>query len=1027
MYDSSPVLDTRDSRRKAAQNARDEAQMRREEQAAAEAEQAARLAEAVREAKLAAIENALDCLTRGGASLGDLLLHVFGEGRDHKWRWWNFFKETSVVDNVISAMASKHYNLPRARAKAEGAMLNVIVHTVEHEARRITRAGTLRPPKEVDENFVLGFKFHGLVDTILPRCPTIARLLLGICQTKRQTKDCTLEKLDHKRFLTAIYAALLLGERSQYNSWFRHVFGLYLYSQGASRQLITVLNHLGISMSYVTIVGRGGNLGAVPERPEVAAQDGTEEEAVEGAPTSASINDGLPNTARPLRDLRQQAAKPGTLQSLSLQMREKAREMARNSDFMVVYDNINMMWRVAEQILGRTDSMESGTCATAMPLHDADPKHLDPAVFYQHFDDAEKLEATDLMHTEEYKAQLRRNLVHTVLRIIVRRGGDAMRKKFGKEVRESQPSTSSKIPVHATKIHPLPTMHIDEQSRQGNADLITEIMDELGQATSDTERADKVRLVAGDQLSMARIREVGVARAGNDGNAASLRHLLLTPGFFHYKMSATAGLMQTYLGTKNRDLSNPASIHAHNTLLRRKPLTATSLPPFRQCRDILFISGDARILTVLLKVSGKASLEEYAADADITFDVLQRHAEQIVDQYANPEVARKLRRARDRGDVEAGDMVFENAVLFLRDVLLLREFTDAIKGGDSGRIITVLESWVFSYRAQGRPQYAGETLRILHNYKKVWPPGIRDIMLRNWLVNTTGKPNAFLEVDLLQEHLNYWIKTYFQAHGSNASWEWLATVSPCVIVLRSLANEINDALGSKQGKRHTTPDLTKDIHELMASLQKHNVYEVVPGRRFDADDSSLVDDAVSTGFVKLIQPTAKGTSPLDDYNTAFTRLQRAYRITPIVGGPPTSSEATSSETVSSDTASAPLETRSRSPTPDGNEDTPRGVDQEDSEETGISFLQDNAGLPNNEKVQEFDLNKWFDDYELSEDEDDLLDVDADGETDPDVLSNKDSDVESVSDEEAAQDAAPGEGLSSDSEGFGEDLDAIGYH
>ncbi|KAL1719589.1 hypothetical protein EV715DRAFT_272510 [Schizophyllum commune] len=1015
MYDSSPVLETGDSRRKAAQNARGEAQIRREEQAVAEAEQAARLAEAVRETKLAAIEDALDCLTRGGASLGDLLLHVFGEGRDHKWRWWNFFKETSVVETVISAMASKHYNLPRARAKAETAMLNVIVHAVEHEARRITRAGALRPPREVDENFVLGFKFHGLVDTILPQCPMIARLLLGICQTKRQTEQCTLEKLEHKRFLSAIYAALLLGERSQYNSWFRHIFGLYLYSQGASRQLITVLNHLGISMSYVTIVGRGGNLGAVPERAEAPAREGSEREAVDGAPSSASINDGLPNTAGPPRDLRQQAAKPGTLQSLSLQMRAKAREMARTSDFMVVYDNINMMWRVAEQILGRTDSLESGTCATAMPLHDADPKDLDPAVFYQHFDNAEKLEPTDLMHTAEYKARLRQNLVHTVLRIIVRRGGDAMRKKFGKEVRESQPSTSSKIAVHATKIHPLPTMHINEQSRQGNADLITEIMDELGQATSDSERAEKVRLVAGDQLSMARIREVGVARAGNDGNAASLRHLLLTPGFFHYKMSATAGLMQTYLGTKNRDLSNPASIPSGKRTL--PPLTATSLPPFRQCRDILFISGDARILTVLLKVSGKASLEEYAADADITFDVLQHHAEQIVDQYANPDVARKLRRARDRGDVEAGDMVFENAVLFLRDVLLLREFTDAIKGGDSGRIITVLESWVFSYRAQGRPQYAGETLRILHNYKKVWPPGIRNIMLRNWLVNTTGKPNAFLEVDLLQEHLNYWIK----AHGSNASWEWLATVSPCVIILRSLANEINDALGSKQGKRHTTPDLTKDIHELMASLQKHNVYEVVPGRRFDADDLSLVDDAVSTGFVKLIQPTSKGTSPLDDYNTAFTRLQHAYRITPIVGGPATSTEATSSGSVSSDTAAATSVTRSQPPTPDGNHDVPRGADEEVSEETGVPLLQDNTGLPNNENVHELDLNEWFDNYELSDNEDDLLDVDADGETDPDAGSNKDSDVESISDGEDLQDDAFDGGFTNEGEAFDEDL------
>ena len=30
--------------------------------------------------------------------------------------------------------------------------------------------------------------------------------------------------------------------------------------------------------------------------------------------------------------------------------------------------------------------------------------------------------------------------------------------------------------------------------------------------------------------------------------------------------------------------------------------------------------------------------------------------------------------------------------------------------------------------------------------------------MNNWLVNPTGKANSWVEVDLMQEHLNFWIK-----------------------------------------------------------------------------------------------------------------------------------------------------------------------------------------------------------------------------------------------------------------------------
>ena len=47
----------------------------------------------------------------------------------------------------------------------------------------------------------------------------------------------------------------LLGERSQNNSYGRHIVGLYLYATGAQRQTISVLAHMGYSSSYTSIVG----------------------------------------------------------------------------------------------------------------------------------------------------------------------------------------------------------------------------------------------------------------------------------------------------------------------------------------------------------------------------------------------------------------------------------------------------------------------------------------------------------------------------------------------------------------------------------------------------------------------------------------------------------------------------------------------------------------------------------------------------------------------------------------------------
>ena len=70
-------------------------------------------------------------------------------------------------------------------------------------------------------------------------------------------------------------------------------------------------------------------------------------------------------------------------------------------------------------------------------------------------------------------------------------------------------------------------------------------------------------------------------------------------------------------------------------------------------------------------------------------------------------------------------MVFENAVLFNRDALIMREFNDAIKSGDSGRLVLSLKVLAPFYRGSGRTKYAYEILLLIHHLEHVWPAPLR--------------------------------------------------------------------------------------------------------------------------------------------------------------------------------------------------------------------------------------------------------------------------------------------------------------
>ena len=117
------------------------------------------------------------------------------------------------------------------------------------------------------------------------------------------------------------------------------MIGLYLYASGAQRQCITVLSTLGLSESYTNLTSKN-----IRRKRKVKQAEEPDPFVVIPVPDSDS------ESAAPLTEIVQHT---GTLHQLSNSMRSRTREVAATGLFSVVYDNININFRNAEQIVGR--------------------------------------------------------------------------------------------------------------------------------------------------------------------------------------------------------------------------------------------------------------------------------------------------------------------------------------------------------------------------------------------------------------------------------------------------------------------------------------------------------------------------------------------------------------------------------------------------------------------------------------------------------------------------------------------------
>jgi hypothetical protein len=174
--------------------------------------------------------------------------------------------------------------------------------------------------------------------------------------------------------------------------------------------------------------------------------------------------------------------------------------------------------------------------------------------------------------------------------------------------------------------------------------------------------------------------------------------------------------------------------------------------------------------------------------------------------------------------------------------------------------------WIFTFAGSGNPNYTTYLLETYCNLVFEFPEDMRQALLENWLVNLKGLPGHFLEMDLMQEHCNFWLEHMAQHKGKEFDDAFYRdVVSANVLWFLRVKDEMEDAVSlQRRSKKHTEVKLQNELRATMDLLRKNKVNKRVPGRTWGhqaEDDFSKGLAALKSG--KLDEFIARTTMYMD--------------------------------------------------------------------------------------------------------------------------------------------------------------------
>ncbi|KAJ7177685.1 hypothetical protein C8R46DRAFT_1173954 [Mycena filopes] len=711
---------------------------------------------------------------------------------DALWRKGGDGVVSSILTKYVRRHGAEHAKgmFMRSKEAKEEFISDALAEIFRKEGRAIQAILTRDSTTTVTE-LLKDFSMDLLAEEIRAAAPHLWAALAVLAEPDQSTRrDSDKEPRRNKGLVFTTICALISVVRSQKANNFQLVIGLFLLGSGASKREMEVLAHAGLSISYQTII----------DHVKTLSKEG-----------SAIIK---------------QVVEAGMVQ--------------------IVWDNLNIAFRVAAQRLDAKSHFDNGTTSTMVPV-------FDPAIGGQAAHNTLPLnmklprERTlpvldwspdDVLPSPQSAQQLSENCFWLLKWFALQHlpgVSDELRKVLGECPEVWQ------IPLHTTLQYPLPAMKLDESTLEGTWAVYLAILHNLG-IDDKTLRAHGLMFDDGDLLTDSLKEKLESARRNSTAPIAGMRASCRRWGLFHGQMAGGRLTINEHWGTPNSPWAG-GLWWEHNKLLGRKPLMAgwggKKATEWKPAHELINISLPAHIVDGFRIHCGSDDLAAWTKGA--TADDFEAVARKVFDKLFSTTAVNELRGRKVR------DITLENAILFNRDALFYVEFTRAIKKGDIGRVLNVLGVWMVMMRSpKTMPRYADAMFETLVRIRS-FPPKLRELYLVNWLVNLTGRLDGFKPVDLLQEHQNFWAKIISTAKGTNKSWKWLSMITVCIFTLRAAMRTVQTTFGiPAYGEKHKTPEIGAEVALVAKALQENSIQTYVEDRPAN-DHVAPVRDLIKEG------------------------------------------------------------------------------------------------------------------------------------------------------------------------------------
>ncbi|KAJ7195396.1 hypothetical protein C8J57DRAFT_1738619 [Mycena rebaudengoi] len=662
-----------------------------------------------------------------------------------------------------------------------------------------------------------------------------------------------------------VFIMALLVFRNRFALVFPILIGVFAFTCNAHREIIALLCRLGLSVSYSMVLAQ----------LHILSVDSAEQLRVLGA-----FN---PETG-PL--------------------------------FLLLYDNVNKMKRAWRAHLGHKDEVKNGTASTAIKLEGVRPGAFLSEPLNKAIEEGKRMNLTVEQLQEDIDWDHMRGVgAGTIMRIFTKYIPSLSGHRGAIENLFSVVHKKHRLQLRKSSILAMRLSGIDESTTPGSAEVLQHLIYQMAILPAALFRW--MIMICGDQLTIDRIRKIKWYTRKTDTpfdqhkrpsfvstgmviwakNIFGLHHdcELLERGKFNHekcdfypahhiledrfealvlegfhvicqqqtgvRTAPTVKLtdaVQTYFGPEGHlnECSFETLTQLAETLYDRYISTAAGEDALGHCdRDVT--------------IYGPAWEESAETDSEDEPTPVASSSK----KNSGPPPKKKAKKSRAKANAKParnyskGDQVAVNVCHFMRVTFWYLELCAAIAEGDIGRVFEVIKLLRFSFWGAGSTNYGNELLELACNFLYEWSEDLRFTVLENYLVNAIGKIGHWFELDLLQEHHNFWIKNLFNSKSHDFDGKHLSeAVGLNITGISTLRERFPGLFGLKNnGQFHRKVSVHDDINRLGSHYHRDHTMWWESGR----------DQAFQVG-----SEFAEGATVLAS-GTLITFLSRTSRGRPI--------------------------------------------------------------------------------------------------------------------------------------------------